>query len=673
MKKILWILLVLIGTGSFAQEKFDYMDIFQLEWISDPQISADGQKIIYVRNYNDVMTDQSYSNLWIVNFDGTDNRPLTSGNHNDFSPRWSPDCKRVLYKSNKDGSVQLYLRWLDNSAETKLTNLKISIGNIIWSPDGKLIAFNSFVEESNPSFVTLPSPPEGAKWAPAPKYIDKMNYRFDGAGYLKEGHSQLFLLSVDGGTPYQLTTGKFNHEGDFCWTPDSKFILVSANRHENFEFDPVNYEIYEVNIQDKSINPLTYRQGPDLNPAVSPDGKLIAYAGFDDKYQFYQVTNIYLMNRDGSYPRQIVKSLDRDVGNIKWSSDNKGIYFQYDDKGNTWIAYTDLNGNLTKISENVGGLSLDRPYSGGSFTVSSTGRFAFTYSRADRPSDLASCSRGIAGIKPITLVNDDLFLHKKPGKVEELWYSSSFDDRKIQGWIVYPPEFDSSKKYPMILEIHGGPIANYGFRFSTEMQLYAANGYVVIYTNPRGSDSYGEEFGNLIHHNYPGQDYDDLMSGVDAIIEKGFIDENNLFVTGGSGGGILTAWIVGHTNRFKAAVVAKPIINWYSAALYSDMSSFAPKYWFPGFPWDYVEHYMNRSPISYVKNVKTPVMILSGENDYRTPIAEIEQYYSALKLCKVETVMVRIQEASHEIAEKPSNEINKVKYTLGWFDKFRNK
>jgi dipeptidyl aminopeptidase/acylaminoacyl peptidase len=673
MKKILWILLVLIGTGSFAQEKFDYMDIFQLEWISDPQISADGQKIIYVRNYNDVMTDQSYSNLWIVNFDGTDNRPLTSGNHNDFSPRWSPDCKRVLYKSNKDGSVQLYLRWLDNSAETKLTNLKISIGNIIWSPDGKLIAFNSFVEESNPSFVTLPSPPEGAKWAPAPKYIDKMNYRFDGAGYLKEGHSQLFLLSVDGGTPYQLTTGKFNHEGDFCWTPDSKFILVSANRHENFEFDPVNYEIYEVNIQDKSINPLTYRQGPDLNPAVSPDGKLIAYAGFDDKYQFYQVTNIYLMNRDGSYPRQIVKSLDRDVGNIKWSSDNKGIYFQYDDKGNTWIAYTDLNGNLTKISENVGGLSLDRPYSGGSFTVSSTGRFAFTYSRADRPSDLASCSRGIAGIKPITLVNDDLFLHKKPGKVEELWYSSSFDGRKIQGWIVYPPEFDSSKKYPMILEIHGGPIANYGFRFSTEMQLYAANGYVVIYTNPRGSDSYGEEFGNLIHHNYPGQDYDDLMSGVDAIIEKGFIDENNLFVTGGSGGGILTAWIVGHTNRFKAAVVAKPIINWYSAALYSDMSSFAPKYWFPGFPWDYVEHYMNRSPISYVKNVKTPVMILSGENDYRTPIAEIEQYYSALKLCKVETVMVRIQEASHEIAEKPSNEINKVKYTLGWFDKFRNK
>ena len=205
------------------------------------------------------------------------------------------------------------------------------------------------------------------------------------------------------------------------------------------------------------------------------------------------------------------------------------------------------------------------------------------------------------------------------------------------------------------------------------MQLYAANDYVVLYLNPRGSTSYGEEFGNLIHHNYPGQDYDDLMSGVDAVIEKGFIDESNLFVTGGSGGGILSAWIVGHTNRFKAAVVAKPIINWYSAVLYSDSPTSFIKYWFPGYPWDYVEHYMNRSPISYVKNVKTPTMILTGVNDYRTPIAEIEQYYIALKLNKVETAMVRIQEASHNIAERPSNEINQVKYTLGWFDKFKNK
>ncbi|HBE41553.1 MAG TPA: peptidase S9 family protein [Bacteroidales bacterium] len=672
MKKIFLVTLALISACSFAQEKFDYMDVFQLEWISDPQISPCGQKIIYVRNYNDVMTDQGYSNLWIINFDGTDNRPLTTGNHNDLSPRWSPDGKRVLYKSNKDGSLQLYLRWLDNGSEAKLTNSKISPGTIVWSPDGKLIAFDSFVEESDPPLVSLPSPPEGARWASPPKYIDRMNYRYDGAGYLKEGNNQLFILSVDGGTPYQVTSGKFNHDGDFCWTSDSKFILVSANRHDDHEFDPLNYEIYEVNVQDKSIKALTSRQGPDFNPAVSPDGKLIAYTGFDDRYQAYQLTNLYVMNRDGSSPRQVIKSLDRDVINIKWSSNNKGIYFQYDDKGNTWIAYADLKGNVTKLTDNVGGGSLDRPYEGGSFTVSVNGRFAFTCSSTDRPSDLASGSIGTSEIKLLTAVNDDLFIHKKPGKAEELWYSSSFDKRNIQGWILYPPDFDASKKYPLILEIHGGPLANYGLRFSVEMQLYAANDYVVLYTNPRGSTSYGEEFGNLIHLNYPGQDYDDLMSGVDAIIAKGFIDDKNLFVTGGSGGGILSAWIVGHTSRFKAAVVAKPIVNWYSCVLYSDSPGLFYKYWFPAFPWDNPEHYMNRSPITYVKYVKTPTMILTGENDYRTPIAEIEQYYEALKLNKVETAMVRIQDASHDIAARPSNEINKVKFTLGWFDKFKN-
>lgn len=656
-----------------AQEKFDFMDVFQLEWISDPQISPDGQKIIYVRHYNDVLTDKSYSNLWIVNFDGTDIRPLTSGNHNDFSPRWSPDGQKVLYKSNKGGSLQLYLLWLDARAEAKLTNLKMSIGNIVWAPDGKHIAFDSFVEESNPSPVSLPSAPDGAKWAAPPKYIEEMKYRYDGEGFLKEGHSQLFFLSVDGGTPYQITSGKFNHEGDFCWTPDSKFLLISANRHENIDFDPYNYEIYEVNIQDRSIHPITSRQGPDINPVVSPDGKLIAYTGFDDKYQAYQVTNLYIMNRDGSYQKQVISTLDRDIANIKWSRDNKGIYFNYDDKGNTWIAYTDLNGTMTRLSANLGGLILDRPYSLGSFTVSVNGRFAFTCSGTDHPSDLASGSGNNTEIKHITSVNDDLFSHKELGKVEEIWYKSSFDNRSIQGWVIYPPGFDPSKKYPLILEIHGGPTENYGFRFSTEMQLYAANGYVVLYTNPRGSTSYGGEFGNLIHHNYPGQDYDDLISGVDAIIKKGFIDENNLFVTGGSGGGILTAWIVGHTNRFKAAVVAKPIINWYSAALYSDDAEYMYKYWFPGFPWDNLDHYMARSPISYVKYVKTPTMILTGERDFRAPIAEIEQYYMALKLNKVETAMVRIQDSGHDIAGKPSNEIYKVKYTLGWFEKYKEK
>ena len=257
------------------------------------------------------------------------------------------------------------------------------------------------------------------------------------------------------------------------------------------------------------------------------------------------------------------------------------------------------------------------------------------------------------------------------GKVEEVWYSSSYDGKKIQGWLVYPPDFDPNKKYPLILEIHVGPFLNYGFRFSAEAQLFASAGNFVLYTNPRGSTSYGKDFANLIHHNYPSQDYDDLMSGVDHVIERGYVDENNLFVTGGSGGGVLTSWTIGKTDRFKAAVVAKPVINWYSFVLYADNISTFYKYWFPGMPWDNIDEYMRRSPISYVKNVKTPTMLLTGEDDYRTPMAESEQYYAGLKLNKVESMLVRIPGADHGIASRPSNLIAKVNAILAWFDKYK--
>ncbi len=670
MKKILLLLLILSSGFAFAQEKLDYLDIFQLEWVSDPQISPDGSKIMYVRNYNDIMVDRNYSNIWMINADGSDNRPVTTGNQNDFAPRWSVDGKKLLYKSNKDGSTQLYLRWLDGATEAKLTNLKTGFGNAIQSPDGKWVAFNMFVEESAKPLVSLPSAPKGAKWADAPKYIDEMTYRADGAGYLRQGNSQLFVLSMDGGTPTQITKDSFDHGGDFVWSADSKSLLASANRHENHEFDPANSEIYEINIATKEIKALTSRQGPDSNPKLSPDGKSIAYLGFDDTYQGYTITNLYVMKRDGSGSKLISQKLDRDVDNINWSADGKGLYFQYDDQGDTWIAYIDLNGNITKLANEVGGLSLGRPYSGGTFSVANNGRFAFTHSTPDHPADLATGMKG-AKVNRLTRLNDDLFSQKKLGKVEEIWYESSYDQKKIQGWICYPPDFDASKKYPLMLEIHGGPFTNYGNRFSAEVQLYASKGYVVLYTNPRGSTSYGGDFGNLIHHNYPSQDYDDLISGVDAVIKKGFVDTENLFVTGGSGGGVLTAWIVGHTNRFRAAVVAKPVINWYSFVLYADNPGFFYKYWFPGLPWDNVEHYMKRSPISYVKNVKTPTMLLTGEQDYRTPMGETEQYYAALKLNKVETAMVRIQESGHGIAGRPSNLIAKTAYIVGWFEKYK--
>jgi len=385
----------------------------------------------------------------------------------------------------------------------------------------------------------------------------------------------------------------------------------------------------------------------------------------DDRHEGYQVAKLYIMNRDGSGIEMICDDLDRDIENINWSADSRSIFFQYDDRGNTYIAKTDLDGGRQIHAQDVGGLSLGRPYSGGTYSLADNGTIAFTHSTPDHPSDLA-IARGRT-TERLTHVNEDLLGYKTLGEVEEFWYPSSHDGRMIQGWIVKPPHFDPDKKYPLMLEIHGGPFANYGSRFSAEVQLFAAKDYVVLYTNPRGSTSYGKEFGNLIHHNYPGEDYDDLISGVDEVISRGYIDEDQLYVTGGSGGGVLTAWIVGNTDRFRAAVVAKPVINWYSFVLYSDNLGFFSKYWFPGKPWDNVEHYMKRSPISLVSNVTTPTMLLTGEEDWRTPISESEQYYAALKLEGVETAMVRIPGASHGIAAKPSNLIAKVNSIVKWF------
>ena len=663
--------LIAQGQSDSPSDLFTLENVFDLEYASDPQISPDGQQVIYVRNFMDIMDDSRKSNLWRINTDGSKHRPVTTGNSNSFSPRWSPGGNRLLFASTKEGGgVELYMRWMDTGQIAKITNLTQSPGGLSWSPDGRHIAFTMFVPKSDPPMVSLPGKPEGAEWANPAKVIDDLQYRADGAGFLRDGYRHVFVVPAQGGTPRQITTGKFNHGGTPQWTPDGDHLIISANRNENWQFDPANSEIYRVNVSDGSIEALTDRQGPDSNPAISPDGKQIAYTGYDDEYQGYQVTHLYMMDIDGSNKRVITEDFDRDVSNHQWGGSNDGLYFQYDDEGNTKVAHVSKNGEVQKLADNLGGNSLGRPYGGGSFSVSKNGTFAYTYTRPSYPSDVAVGSRSV-DTKRITRLNQDLFGHKTLGEVEEIWYESSFDGREIQGWIIKPPNFDPSKEYPLILEIHGGPFANYGDRFTAELQLMAAKGYVVLYTNPRGSTSYGEEFGNLIHHNYPSEDYDDLMSGVDAVLEKGYVDEDQLYITGGSGGGVLTAWSIGKTDRFAAAVVAKPVINWYSFVLTADGSPFFYKYWFPGFPWNNLDHYMERSPISLVGNVTTPTMLLTGEEDYRTPISETEQYYTALKLQKVDAVMVRVPGASHGIASRPSQLMTKVAHILEWFEKYK--
>jgi acylaminoacyl-peptidase len=316
----------------------------------------------------------------------------------------------------------------------------------------------------------------------------------------------------------------------------------------------------------------------------------------------------------------------------------------------------------------VGGTSLGRPYASGSYTVAPYGAFAYTMTSPDHPADVASGDG--RRTRRLTRLNADLRSFRDTATVESFWFESRYDQRDVQAWVALPPGFDTAKKYPLVLEIHGGPYANYGFRYSAEVQLYAAAGYVVLYVNPRGSTSYGAEFANLIENNYPGQDYDDLMTAVDVVVGRGFVDPERLYVTGGSGGGVLTAWIVGKTDRFRAAVVAKPVINWTSFALTADNYAFFYRYWFDGPPWDDQAAYWRRSPLSLVGNVTTPTMVLTGEQDYRTPMSESEQYYQALKLRRVDTMLVRVPGASHSIAARPTQLMAKVANILAWFERY---
>jgi acylaminoacyl-peptidase len=653
-------------------------DVFNLELATDPQISPDGKRVIYVRGFADIMADERRSNLWIVDADGTNHRPLTTGNASDSSPRWSADGSQIAYISDRDGSPQIYRRWMDTGQTAKLTSLISAPAGIAWSPDGKWISFTALVPEEPAKVEGMPKPPEGAKWAEPATVIDRLVYRFNGPGYLKAGYTQLFVVPAEGGTPRQISSGNFQHGGiafrssEAVWTPDGKHLIMSANRRPDYELEPIDTEIFEFTVADGAVRALTSRKGPDHSPQVSPDGKRIAYLGFDDRYQGYQVTRLYVMARDGSGSRLLSESLDRDVANIRWSPDGTGIFFTSDDEGNTGLHFLTLDGPVKKLAANLG--SGWSAYGGGaSISIARDGAFATTFSRPHVPGDIAVGTLGGASTRVLTAVNEDLFAAKALGEVEEIWYESSKDRRRVQGWLLKPPDFDPSRKYPLILEIHGGPFANYGDRFDLEKQLMAARGYVVLYTNPRGSTSYGGEFGNLIHHAYPGDDFYDLDSGVDAAIAKGYIDPENLMVTGGSGGGVLTSWMVGRTTRFRAAVTVYPVINWYSFVLTSDIGNWTSKYWFPGLPWDHVEHYEKRSLLSVVKNVKTPTMVLCGEEDYRTPMSESEQYYQALKLLGVDTALVRVPGEPHGISRRPSHHMAKILSIIDWFEDHRTR
>lgn len=648
---------------------FTGADVFDLEVATDPQVSPDGRTLAYVRKSNDIMTDKARSTIWLVDVASGQQRPLVAGSGSYLSPRWSPDGTRLAYVAAENGPPQLYVRWMASGESARITGLPDSPDSIAWSPDGRRIAYAMFVPDEGMKLGSAPPRPEGAKWADPLQFIDAVTYRFDGAGYFKPGYTQLFWVPADGGTPAQLTFGATNAGGPIAWTGDSRSILFSADLSKNWEREPNESEIYRVSIAGGAPVALTSRKGPDQSPAVSPDGRMIAYVGFDDDGRAYKDTKLSIMNVDGSGKRVVTQGFDRAVNNPVWAADGRSIYVQYAEHGSNRVARVFLDGAVRDVASNLTGSGLDRPYSGGEFSVSKNGVVAVTSGDILHPSNIAVSS----GTTPRRLTHLNQQLETKVlGQAQKLAVTSSFDHRPIDAWMITPPDFDPGKKYPLILEIHGGPWAAYGPSFSSDDQLYAAAGYVVVYANPRGSTSYGQEFASLIEQNYPSHDYDDLMSAVDAAIATGHVDPGNLFVTGGSGGGVLTAWIVGKTNRFRAAATQKPVIDLASFALTTDFAAGFSPYWRKERPWEDPQGYWKFSPLSLVGNVKTPTLVVVGSEDYRTPVSEAEQYYTALQMRGIPTALVKVPGASHGgLAGRPSQAAAKASAILAWFERFR--
>ncbi len=650
------------------------IDLFALQYVGDPQISPDGQWIAYVRKWSDITTDRRYSNISLVRADGTQGRPLTSGAFTETSPRWSPDGSRLLYVSNRSGKPQLYVHTMASRTDVALTNGDRAPSAPAWRADGRQVAFLALVPTA-PLVIGQPlASPAGATWAAPPKVTDRLTFRYDGLGELPRAFMHAFVVSATGGAVRQLTRGDFDHggtnyaPGSLAWTPDGRELVLPARRDTNPELHQRETELYAVSVADGALRRLTRRYGPDALPAVSPDGQWIAYTGFDDTGASFTNTQLYVMRRDGSGRRSLTANADRNVDAPVWAADGQSLYVRCDVEGNTRVLRVTLDGSITEVARDLG--EGNSAYSGGSFSVSRSGVVAFSRSTPQEPSDVAVAAPGTPA-RVVTALNAALLKERKLGAVEELWYPSSKDGLKIQGWLITPPGFDPTRKYPLILEIHGGPFANYGSRFDEEKQLMAAAGYLVLYVNPRGSTSYGESFAMRIHHTYPGDDRFDLEAGVDAIIARGIVDTTNLFVTGGSGGGVLTAWLIGHTTRYRAAAAFYPVINWESFNLTADIAPNTSRTWFPGMPWDHMANYDQRSLLSVVKQVKTPTLIMTGEEDYRTPMSESEQYYKALKMLGVESVLVRVPEESHGIRKRPSHEASKVTTALGWFARYR--
>jgi dipeptidyl aminopeptidase/acylaminoacyl peptidase len=643
-----------------------------LDWerVNDAQISPDGSRIVYTRQTVNQLEDKWESSLWILNAGGSQHRFLVKGS----GARWSPDGKRLMYLAEGEpkGS-QIFVRWVDiDGPATQITRVTETPRGPKWSPDGKSIAFSMFVPESERWTISMPSEPKGAKWTPAPRVVSSMHYRQDQVGFLDEGYTHLFDVPSEGGTPRALTTGKWSvgagelrGGASIDWTPDSKSIVFEGNRSPDADLEYETSQLYVADVATGAIRELVTKPGSWGRPSVSPDGRTVAFTGYARSGRSHTVSDLYVIpiggggSTDGM--RKISADYDRDPINLRWAPDGTGLYFDADDRGARNVQFASIAGGVKAVTGGRRMLSFD--------SVSKDLIAAGTSSDLDHPQDVVTFSLKQPGqVTKLTDVNGDVLQGTQLAKSEEVTYTST-GSAKVMGWIVKPPSFDASKKYPLILEIHGGPFGNYNVGFNYMFQNFAANGFVVLVTNPRGSTGYGSEFINGIDHNYPGPDFDDLMAGVDTVVGRGYIDTSRMYVSGCSGGGVLSSWVIGHTDRFAAAAVRCPVIDWLSFAGHTDIPLFTYSFFKKPF-WEDPSDWLSHSSLMSVGKVTTPTLLMTGVLDRRTPMPQTEEYYAALKMRGVPVKLLQFNEEYHGTGSKPSNYIRTQLYMMSWFNRY---
>jgi dipeptidyl aminopeptidase/acylaminoacyl peptidase len=641
-----------------------------LDWerVSDAQISPDGSRIVYTRQHVNQLEDKWDSELWILNADGSQQRFLVKGG----APRWSPDGKRLLYQAEGEpkGS-QLFVRWVDaEGPATQITHINEAPRNAKWSPDGKSVAFSMFVPATDKWTISMPAEPKGAKWTPAPRVVANLHFRQDQVGFLEDGYTHLFVVPSDGGTPRDLTPGKWSAGAGelrggsaIDWTPDSRSIVFDGNKAPDADMQYEASQIYVVDVSSGSVRDLVAKAGNWGRPVVSPDGRTVAFSGHAPTGHSHTVSDLFVIPLTGGAGdmRKISGDYDRDPINMRWAPDGTGLWFDADNSGARNVQFASITGGVKPLTTGRQMLSFD--------SMSKDMIAAGISSDLNTPPDVVKYNLKQPGqITKLTDVNADVMQGKQLAKIDEVTYTSS-GNAKVMGWIVKPPSFDASKKYPLILEIHGGPFGNYNVGFNYMFQNFAANGFVVLVTNPRGSTGYGSDFINGIDHNYPGPDYDDLMAGVDTVVGRGYIDTSRMYVSGCSGGGVLSSWVIGHTDRFAAAAVRCPVIDWISMAGHTDIPLFTYSFFKKPF-WEDPSDWLAHSSLMSVGKVTTPTLLMTGVLDRRTPMPQTEEYYAALKVKGVPVKLLQFNEEYHGTGSKPSNYIRTQLYMMSWFNQW---